>query len=165
MPSCQAAQQCKIVEVNIYDSYKFNNVQGTVCLFLQSPCATTWLGKIQVLVKLPGGQWARSEATVQLDTLWQILFWSMLTGHPLQTFSEFIQLFMTVKKPRKLIKRQRIAAQRGYKNSNSFYCQYLVHALTDWVIKTISPQETLLYTYCTASPFISVQMVPEKVQV
>ena len=75
-------------------------------------------------------------------------------------FSEFILLFMTsaVKKPRKWIERQRCDVQPGDKNSKSLYCQYLVHALTGWVIKTISPQETLLFTYCTSVPLILAQM-------
>ncbi len=63
----------KIVEVTIYDIYKFNNALGIVSLFLQSPSATAWLGKIQVLVRLQGGQRVRSEATLHPDAVWQTL--------------------------------------------------------------------------------------------
>lgn len=152
MWSCKVAQQHRIVEVSICDSSKFNNVQGAVSLFLQSTCATasTWYkpSPWQAAGRSASKKWS-------YRATWHSLADTILRHSPssLNILWIYFHDKCTEKKPRKWIGRSRWAIQWGDKNSNSLYCQYLVHALTGWVIKTISPQETLLFTYCTSSPF------------
>ena len=151
MHSCQAAQQCEIAEVNIYDSYKFNNVQASVYLFLQSSCVTAQLGKIQVLDKLPGRQWAKSDATLQADTFgrlfsdtcWQYIF-------PEHSLSLFYFSWKVQWRSPGCRKRKKSKFTPFVLSGPGTCISRLSH-------QDNFPSRKLLFTYCT-SQFISVQM-------